>query len=544
MEDNNEVRVFGPPGTGKTTWMASSVRATARKRGSSKIVVGSFTRAAATEIAGRGLPLDRGNVGTLHALAYRAIGRPDVAGSKEIAEWNRLRPQWALSGSGGGNTLDEAQDGTRGSTDADRLAAEADRYRAMRLPLEAWPNALARRFHIDWTEWKRSEELVDFTDMVELALETTDTAPGEPEVGCFDEAQDFTPLELALVRHWGRSMDRLILAGDDDQNLYAFKGATPEGFLDPPIPEDDKRLLAQSYRVPEAVHTVAQRWVETLSRREPKDYHPREGDKGSVRLAELSYERPIPLLAEVLRDIEDGRTVMVLTTCAYMLDPLKRLMRAEGVPFHNPYRRSRADWSPLWSREGTTSSAERLASYLIADERIFGDRSRFWTGGDVRRWSNGLRKKGILVRGAGKLIEQLPDRELTYDEVTSLFDPTLPLEELGRALDPDLGWYTGNLTASTRSRMDYPIAVARRDPIALVEEPRLVIGTIHSVKGAEADVVYLFPDLSFGGAREWNDEARRDTIVRQFYVGMTRARQDLVLCRPSSPASVDPGLWV
>lgn len=61
------------------------------------------------------------------------------------------------------------------------------------------------------------------------------------------------------------------------------------------------------------------------------------------------------------------------------------------------------------------------------------------------------------------------------------------------------------------------------------------MGTIHSVKGGEADVVVLFPDLSAAGMRQWvGPWEGRDAVIRCFYVGMTRARETLVICQPGS----------
>jgi superfamily I DNA/RNA helicase len=59
------------------------------------------------------------------------------------------------------------------------------------------------------------------------------------------------------------------------------------------------------------------------------------------------------------------------------------------------------------------------------------------------------------------------------------------------------------------------------------------VGTIHSVKGGEADVVYLFPDLSQAGAAQYASMGTaRDAVIRQFYVGATRAREKLYVCGP------------
>ena len=46
-------------------------------------------------------------------------------------------------------------------------------------------------------------------------------------------------------------------------------------------------------------------------------------------------------------------------------------------------------------------------------------------------------------------------------------------------------------------------------------------------------MVYLFPDLSRPGNQEWHGNSRQQAGIRRiFYVGMTRARESLILCNP------------
>ena len=53
----------------------------------------------------------------------------------------------------------------------------------------------------------------------------------------------------------------------------------------------------------------------------------------------------------------------------------------------------------------------------------------------------------------------------------------------------------------------------------------------NSVKGGQADVVYLFPDLSQAGDAQYRrDGPPRDSVIRQFYVGVTRTREKLYIC--------------
>ena len=56
---------------------------------------------------------------------------------------------------------------------------------------------------------------------------------------------------------------------------------------------------------------------------------------------------------------------------------------------------------------------------------------------------------------------------------------------------------------------------------------------------SQADVVFLFPDLSSAGHSEWTVAGpRRDGVIRMMYVGMTRARETLVLCDRASATAV------
>jgi superfamily I DNA/RNA helicase len=69
--------------------------------------------------------------------------------------------------------------------------------------------------------------------------------------------------------------------------------------------------------------------------------------------------------------------------------------------------------------------------------------------------------------------------------------------------------------------------------------PKVVVGTIHSVKGGQADVVYLFPDLSQAGDAQYNrGGAARDSAIRVFYVGLTRARETLYICQRETGTAV------
>ncbi len=528
-----ETRIFGPPGTGKTTYMARQINNAISKHGGYKIIVSSFTRAAAQELTSRDLPLDQERVGTLHSLCFRQLGHSEIAES-HFKEWNEYYPAYALSK--GKDTLDESPNESMNMTSGDKVFRDYQICRAQLRPRELWPLSV-QGFAAKWEEWKHESYYIDFTDMIELAYRDVSGTPLGATIGFFDEVQDFTPMQLTLIRKWAKDMEFVLLAGDDDQCIYSFAGATPDAFLDPPLPDTQKRVLSQSFRVPGKIHTVAQRWIKQLARREEKQYSPRD-EEGELRgINKGNWFRPEYAIHDAEKYLVQGKSVMFLASCSYMLRPLVAVLRKEGIPFHNPYRRTRGDWNPLAISKGNTA-ADRIMAFLRPDEEAWGKSSRWWTQTDVNSWGTMLRAKETMIKGAKTKLQQMSGSEdVSISQLAELFRP----EVMDKILDMDLQWYAKNITAARANALHYAINVVEKlGAKKLREKPQIVIGTIHSVKGGQADAVYLFPDLSRAGMMEWSGAAR-DSIIRQFYVGMTRARESLVLCPPAGVTRVPLG---
>lgn len=524
-----EIRVFGPPGTGKTTWLTKQIQLAIDTRGPDSVLVASFTRAAAHELAGRGLAIGEHRIGTLHALCYRAIGHPEIA-EKHVPEFNKWQSIYELS-TDGADVEDVIEQRYAGRDDATFNQIQV--LRAQMVPEEAWP-ITARALWRYWSNWKREHDYMDFTDMIVAGIEDMPGAPHSPSIGFFDEVQDFTPLELTLVRKWAADMEMAILAGDDDQCIYSFKGSSPDAFLNPPLPTDQKRILNQSWRMPGAVHAYTDGWIKQVKVREPKEFNAR-AEAGAVRHApQLTWINPLALLEDAKQYQAQGKSVMFLSTCAYHLDHLIGEMRKTGEVFHNPYRRKRGDWNPLHASRGV-STAQRVLAFLQNRRDIFGDQAHPWTGKDLRFFSALVKKSEVFRSGSEQLIQSIEeDRHATYDELDRLFKDGMQEKVLMQGTD----WLAAHALASKAKSLDYPLKVIRyHGAKRLLERPSIMVGTIHSVKGGEADVVYLFPDLSPGGWAEYEGRGF-DSIVRQFYVGMSRARDTLIICGPGSDKAV------
>lgn len=542
-----EYRAIGPPGCGKTTWLAKQVARAVAKHGPSSVLLASLTRAAAAELGGRGMDVDEQAIGTLHAHAYRALNRPQLAQDKKHVEaWNAHvsksgREHWRLSTYLDENDMGKAN--TEDGTEGDGYHEQAETYRHKCIPFDQWPNESVKAWFEGWQDFKEMSYAMDFTDMIVKATEVIDHAPGDPRFIFLDEAQDLSLLELTLARKWADRCETFIMVGDPDQCLYEWRGSSPLNFENPKLPEERYKYLSQSYRVPAAVHRVAVKWIEQIKNRRPVEYHPRRDEEGNevegkcriLMPGELSYQDAEELIRDAKQYLDEGKTVMFLGTAGYMLNPLVKHMREEGMTFHNPYNRKRGDWNPLGSRgrRGSISMHERVKALTWGD------------------WLQDKRALRIVIEML-KLEHFRNSKSINTDYIMKLTEGTVHGDELNRIfteeamakmISMDLDWFKSGLKAQYKTRsFDYcKTIVEKHGEVELGNEPKIIVGTIHSVKGGEADVVYVFPELSPAADDMWQGTNEdRAGVYRAFYVAMTRAREELVLCGPSkSGRSVD-----
>jgi DNA helicase II / ATP-dependent DNA helicase PcrA len=533
--ETQEQRVFGPPGTGKTSYVARMVDAACERYGPDGVLLASYTRPAARELAARNSYLNRDRIATLHALCYRALGRPPLMVGGTLSEWNRRYPEYVVTTGLVGDIDDLSVDDFSYHTDGDQLLNAYQALRGQMVSPAQWPLPV-RHFAHAWETFKEQEHRSDFTDLILRGLEELKTAPLAAVALFLDEVQDFSSLELLLARQWGHSMNLFVLAGDDDQCIYAFKGATPDAFLTPTVPPEQTMVLDQSYRVPRAIHRVASKWIERVARRHPKQYSPRQFE-GEVAPCPLRWtvRYPNSLLSDLEKQTAEGKTVMVLASCSHFLDPLKRALLCAGIPFYNPYRLKRPDWNPLTRPVWRVPAIDRVFAFLKVSHKP-GYR---WTYADLECWTRPLKSQSLLAHGAKMQIAHAAETTPGETVGDADFDRWFINSEAAcHAVQGNLQWFRRHSLATAREALEYPCSIAERHGVERFTNPKIILGTIHSVKGGEADIVYLLPDLSPKAARAWSsyDPDTYDSIVRCFYVALTRAREAVYWGQPSGPS--------
>lgn len=242
--------VVGPPGTGKTTHLSKIVNEMAVS--TPNMAVCSFTKAAAGVLTSRLKNHSIRYIGTLHALAFRALKltKESVADESKFAKWY-------------GTDKEEVQTALSVYRYARHNKVDITYAFAQINPII--PYIRVEHLVQSYLNWKTTYQYLDFDDMILLAtgkVEQFDTI-------IVDEAQDCTNEQWGLVLSMIKPDGRLFLGGDDDQALFTWAGANAHGMAEL---ANEVLVLDQSYRIPRSVHRVAESTVQQISKRIPKKY--------------------------------------------------------------------------------------------------------------------------------------------------------------------------------------------------------------------------------------------------------------------------------
>ena len=490
LPDHTQV-ILGPPGTGKTSTLLGLIEdELTNGTDSTKIGFFTFTKKAVTEgkqramerfeLSQKDLPFFR----TLHSLAFRQLGlsKESVMDAKDIRELNEVLN---IRLTGGAN----ADSGHLfGMSHDDRLAFIENLSRMRQIPLEDQWHEVDDA--VGWFELERYERglslfkedrlLVDYTDMLQLFLEKGEV-PNFDAV-FVDEAQDLSPLQWAVVRKIIKNADRVYVAGDDDQAIYKWAGADVDYLIKNAT---NATILEQSYRIPSAVHELASRCIGQVRSRIHKSWLPKK-ETGLVR-----WEPSIELI-----DMEKGDW-LVLARTNYLLEQIDEHCRNEG-------------W--FFEVKGRPSISESKVRAVLNWERLLtGDQL------PVSECVNLL--KFIKVRNPNSLDVLEIDVSIT---LAGLRDRFLDL--------PEGHWYDAFTLLSPKD-ISYIRAMLRRGE-KITKEPRIRLSTIHAAKGGEATNVVLLTDITTRVYKNYQENP--DDENRVFYVGLTRAKENLYLIEPST----------
>lgn len=294
-----------------------------------------------------------------------------------------------------------------------------------------------------------------------------------------DEAQDLGVQEFELVKELIRLNDdmRVIAVGDDDQNIYEFRGSD-SGNMKSLITDYGASVydMMENFRSSEAVVSISNNYVKGMSDRlKSAPIICRRSDRGCVRLihhASLDYEQAI--VNEILSGAPGG-TVCVLTATNDDALVISALLNKSG-------RRARL----IRSNDGF---------YLrdLAEFRFFLD--------TIREFDAACLDNDTWTKSAEMVVEHFRGSECLemFRNCLEAFNEECP----GRKYISDFENF---------------LLESRLEDFSKLRSSEIIVSTIHKSKGCEYDNVYI----SLKGLGDITDRERR-----MIYVGMTRAKNNL-----------------
>jgi len=488
-------KVFGPPGAGKTTYLLSIVEKELEADvHPTKIGYFAFTRKAATEARDRAIQkfpalnpdLDFPYFRTLHSLAYRCLGitTKDMMSPQHYADFAKEAGIEIGIEQGDEEFAIQATHPILNEINIARVKHKDLRqhYNDSKMEIE-W-------FHFEYVDrayrhYKNSHGLLDFTDLLERVVDEPDRLPRLKTL-IIDEAQDLSRLQWRVVEELAARAERTYLAGDDDQAVYTWAGADVDSFL---TFDGNVHVLDQSYRVPSKIHSLADRVVNRIRKRQPKVWKPRT-EGGTI-----AYYNDFHHV-----DITNGEW-LVLAAANYMLTDMHDWLKSQGL---------------LFERHGQRSIPEAILVAVVGWER--------------------LRKGQEVPFPVVKTIYKYLDSKFVKHGHKGLKTADVHTMYTHESLTKDHGlltdaiWHEA-LTKIGEDKRNYLIALLRRG-VKLTGKVPIKLSTIHGAKGGEADNVLLISDLSTKFANEY--ENNPDDINRLLYVGITRAKRALHIVLPKN----------
>lgn len=386
---------------------------------------------------------------------------------------------------------------------------------------------------------------------------------------CVDEAQDTSKIQHAIIALLASGTENLFMVGDEDQSIYGFRAAYPEALLkfEKNYPNAKVLLMEENFRSDARIVLAADRFIQRNTLRHEK--HMKATRKPASDIREISL-RNRKAQYTYLAKLAEGCTsqTAILYRDNECIIPLVDLLERNGIP----YQMRNAELS-FFSHRTVLDIINiiKLAQNPMDTEaflQIYYKIGTYLRKQDAIRIARISEEKGIPVLDVAS-----EDSDLNGHVLGSVRSMRTHLQNIlqdsgERAIYRILQFmgYQEYLNRSglsdskleilriLGSRTDSPIELTERleqlKAIIREKEPDrkcpLILSTIHASKGLEYSSVYLI-DVADGILPESIPQNLRHASAeelkayeeerRLFYVGVTRAKDQLTLFTTNSPST-------
>lgn len=577
--DARHLLLLAVPGSGKTTVLVSRIaqRLHTGQVRPERLLTLTFSREAARDMGRRFTALfgewteEVPRFSTIHSFCYRLLG-------EYAARYGRKRPK-LLAGQGRRvlGAIYRQVNGEYPSDDMlDSLENDIGLVKNRMIPereLKDYEITAPRFAEIlrQYEAAKRENGWMDFDDMLAFSLEILQKLPrfraevcGRYDEILVDEAQDVSRLQYELLFLLAGEKS-VFLVGDEDQCIYAFRGACPEEMLSfsERYPDAEILKIETNYRCPADLAAAADALIRVNQNRYEKRMTACRAGEGSISVVELAdYSEQYDAAMEMLRK-ETGSAAVLYRNNESVIPLLDRL-EAEGIPYRCRERNSRSFFESFVVREISALFQLVLDPMdLPSFEQV--SRLFYCSRGAVEFARRHLAEFGSVWEAAAFSPETAPytrKRLLRAEEVLDALrkkPPRPALDWLEERLDyrewmqKRAGNGPNRISALLKMNILKTLAGRQRNIAGFLdtleqlrtrlEQPQADPGqegpallTMHAGKGLEFDTVILLDVLdgvlpSPQAVTDW-ENGDRDAMegeARLFYVAMTRARKRLVV---------------
>lgn len=406
----------------------------------------------------------------------------------------------------------------------------------------------------------KKQHMIDYDDQIVYALRILEQYPQvlrhfqqKYKYICVDEAQDTSRIQHDMIALLASAGNNLFMVGDEDQSIYGFRAAYPQVLtsFEKTHPGAEILFMESNYRSGRELVEAADRFIQKNKNRRKKHVRPTRDEAGCVRKIPVKNRaNQYYYLAKVAE--ECARETAVLYRNHESALPLIDLLERRGIPyrirnhdtafFSHPVVRDICDYIYFaqnpWDGETFLRIYYKMgagiskAQAMYAIDHHVGHGALLETLLEEADISNYTRRQGkallthfqnLIHENAGKAIyriihfmgygEYMDDRGMDSgkaDILKILGDQEDDLQEFHNRLIQ----LQQILSEGTMHR-----------------EGNLILSTIHASKGLEYDRVYLADviDGVLPGKNEKKDSDAYEEERRLFYVGMTRARNELYI---------------
>ncbi|MFT4264000.1 MAG: DNA helicase PcrA [Nocardioides sp.] len=367
----------------------------------------------------------------------------------------------------------------------------------------------------------------------------------------------------------------LMVVGDADQSIYAFRGANIRNILDfeQDFPDASTILLEQNYRSTQTILTAANAVIERNAGRKPKRLWSDAGDGERIvgYVADDEHDEARFVSDEIDRLVDDGLAASDMAVF-YRTNAQSRVFEEIFIRTGQPYkvvggvrfyeRREVRDALAYLRALANPDDQVSLRRIVNTPKRGIGDRAiaaisllaeresiSFWTALTRASEAPGLATRSFTcIKGFVDLMQELQSMVAGGERADVILESVLErsgyLAELEASEDPQDASRVDNLAelvavareaeeATLDDFLERVALVADSDSIPEDGDGVVTLMTLHTAKGLEFPVVFLsgMEDGVFPHSRTLGDTSELEEERRLAYVGITRARERLYVSR-------------